>query len=73
MLKPSDCEINDTFTGCDPRSLAVMPRVEPGELRADKCALYNYALAQQSTSTNNKIHRAHTESLSGHIYSLYNH
>lgn len=37
MLKPTDCEINDTFTGCDPCSLAVMPG--SSELTSEACTI----------------------------------
>ena len=33
-LKPTDSVINDTSSGCDPCSLAVMPHVGSGELRS---------------------------------------
>lgn len=71
-LKPPDSVINDTSTGCDPCSLAVMPHVEPtelGELTRETCTIIHYhskAAPRQtlteldSTFISNKTGSAHT-------------
>lgn len=73
MLKPLDCEINDTFTGYDPCPLAVLLHIEPGELTSEACtfvqvhskaALHQPDLSKHteldSTFISSKTHRAST-------------
>lgn len=71
-LKSPDSVINDTSTGCDPCSLAVMPHVEPtelGELTGETCTIIHYhskaapwqSLTElDSTFISNKTCSAHT-------------